>query len=177
MLSSVVFCDGDVYGVAGTLRQGLLVDTHAPDGGGAARQTEDGPGIALRRGDAALGEQALEAAAAAAAGQGQAVIAAPGPDGPGPGPQCQGVGDGRVREGDAPEAGEVIAGAERRLVQWGGRVGECQDAVTADGAPVVLTRTEYAILKLLLQNPGQAVAKSVILERISLDTPDCTEYS
>ena len=26
-------------------------------------------------------------------------------------------------------------------------------------------------------NPGQAVAKSVILERISLDTPDCTEYS
>ena len=32
-------------------------------------------------------------------------------------------------------------------------------------------------MKLLLQNPGQAVAKSVILERISLDTPDCTEYS
>ena len=98
-----------------------------------ARQTEDGPGIALRRGDAALGEQALEAAAAAAAGQGQAVVAAPGPNGPGPGPQCQGVGDGRVREGDAPEAGEVVAGAERRLVQWGGRVGEGQGTVTADG--------------------------------------------
>ena len=45
------------------------------------------------------------------------------------------------------------------------------------GTPVHLTKTEYAILKLLLQNPGQAVAKSVILERISLDTPDCTEYS
>ena len=49
--------------------------------------------------------------------------------------------------------------------------------VTARGTPVHLTKTEYAILKLLLQNPGQAVAKSVILERISLDTPDCTEYS
>ena len=49
--------------------------------------------------------------------------------------------------------------------------------VTVRGTPVHLTKTEYAILKLLLQNPGQAVAKSVILERISLDTPDCTEYS
>lgn len=49
--------------------------------------------------------------------------------------------------------------------------------VTAAGTPVKLTRTEYAILKLLLQNPGQAVAKSVILERISVDTPDCTESS
>ena len=49
--------------------------------------------------------------------------------------------------------------------------------VTVGGAAVHLTKTEYAILKLLLQNPGQAVAKSVILERISLDTPDCTEYS
>ena len=42
--------------------------------------------------------------------------------------------------------------------------------VTVSGAAVHLTKTEYAILKLLLQNPGQAVAKSVILERISLDT-------
>lgn len=40
-----------------------------------------------------------------------------------------------------------------------------------------LTKTEYAILKLLLQNAGQAVSKSLILDRISLDTPDCTEYS
>lgn len=50
-------------------------------------------------------------------------------------------------------------------------------AVTAAETPVKLTRTEYAILKLLLQNPGQAVAKSVILDRISIDTPDCTESS
>lgn len=50
-------------------------------------------------------------------------------------------------------------------------------AVTAGGEPVNLTKTEYAILKLLLQNPGQVLAKSVILERISTDTPDCTESS
>lgn len=40
-----------------------------------------------------------------------------------------------------------------------------------------LTRTEYAILKLLMQNPEQVIAKSTLLERISLDTPDCTESS
>lgn len=49
--------------------------------------------------------------------------------------------------------------------------------VTAAGTVVPLTRTEYAILKLLIQNPGQAVAKSIILDRISADTPDCTESS
>ena len=42
---------------------------------------------------------------------------------------------------------------------------------------VHLTRTEYAILKLLMQNPKQVIAKSVILDRISEDTPDCTESS
>ena len=40
-----------------------------------------------------------------------------------------------------------------------------------------LTRTEYAILKLLMRNPNQVIAKSVLLERISEDTPDCTESS
>lgn len=40
-----------------------------------------------------------------------------------------------------------------------------------------LTRTEYAILKLLMQNPEQVIAKSVLLDRISMDTPDCTENS
>ncbi len=42
---------------------------------------------------------------------------------------------------------------------------------------VHLTKTEYAILKLLIQNPKNVIAKSVILERISEDTPDCTESS
>lgn len=49
--------------------------------------------------------------------------------------------------------------------------------VHAAGSPVQLTRTEYAILKLLIQNPGQVLAKSVLLDRISADTPDCTETS
>ena len=50
-------------------------------------------------------------------------------------------------------------------------------SVNTGGTPVHLTKTEYAILKLLMQHPGQALAKSTILERISLDTPDCTEAS
>lgn len=49
--------------------------------------------------------------------------------------------------------------------------------VRAGGGTVQLTRTEYAILKLLMQNPGQVLAKSVLLDRISMDTPDCTENS
>ncbi len=49
--------------------------------------------------------------------------------------------------------------------------------VSASGHPIKLTRTEYAILKLLMQNPSQVIAKSVILDRISEDTPDCTESS
>lgn len=42
---------------------------------------------------------------------------------------------------------------------------------------VKLTRTEYAILKLLLQNPKQVVVKSILLDKISENTPDCTEGS
>lgn len=49
--------------------------------------------------------------------------------------------------------------------------------LTADGTPVKLTKTEFAILKLLLQNPEKAIAKSALLEKIALDTPDCTESS
>lgn len=43
--------------------------------------------------------------------------------------------------------------------------------------PVHLTRTEYAILKILMQNPSQVVTKSLLLDRISQDTPDCMESS
>ena len=49
--------------------------------------------------------------------------------------------------------------------------------LTIQGQNVKLTRTEYAILKLLMENPKQVVAKSVLLDRISADTPDCTERS
>lgn len=40
-----------------------------------------------------------------------------------------------------------------------------------------LTRTECAILKLLMQNPKNPVSRSAILDNISFDTPDCTERS
>lgn len=43
--------------------------------------------------------------------------------------------------------------------------------------PVKLTKTEYAILKLLMSNPTQVIAKSVMLDKISMDTPDCVESS
>ena len=43
--------------------------------------------------------------------------------------------------------------------------------------PVRLTKTEYAILKLLMQNPSQVITRSVMLDRISEDTPDCMESS
>jgi len=49
--------------------------------------------------------------------------------------------------------------------------------VFVEGKSVHLTKTEYAILKLLLSNPAQVIPKSVILERISEETPDCMESS
>ena len=49
--------------------------------------------------------------------------------------------------------------------------------ISANGSEQKLTRTEFAILKLLISNPEQVVAKLTILDRISLDTPDCTEDS
>ena len=42
---------------------------------------------------------------------------------------------------------------------------------------VRLTRTEFAILRLLMVSPDRVVTKSALLERISADTPDCTENS
>ena len=63
------------------------------------------------------------------------------------------------------------------LSQVGLRLDPLSREVTAEGREVRLTRTEYAILKLLLQNPDQVIAKSVLLDRISADTPDCTESS
>ena len=42
---------------------------------------------------------------------------------------------------------------------------------------VRLTRTESAILRLLMQNAGQVFSKAAILDCISADTPDCTDSS
>ena len=49
--------------------------------------------------------------------------------------------------------------------------------ISANGKEQKLTRTEFAIMKLLIRNPEQVVAKLTILDRISLDTTDCTEDS
>ena len=87
------------------------------------------------------------------------------------------------------DAGELLARVAVRLREAArsplAQVCVCGDLVmdlsarrvSAAGTVVPLTRTEYAILKLLIQNPGQVLAKSVLLDRIGADTPDCTEGS
>ena len=52
-----------------------------------------------------------------------------------------------------------------------------RQTVMVNGDEIRLTRTETAILKLLMQNPGQPIGRTTILDRISTDTPDCTERS
>lgn len=49
--------------------------------------------------------------------------------------------------------------------------------VRVDNQRVRLTRTEFAILKILMENPKQVITKTLLLERISEDTPDCMENS
>lgn len=56
-------------------------------------------------------------------------------------------------------------------------VNAASHVVVAGERSVALTRTEFAILKLLIRNPKQVIAKSVLLDRISMDTLDCTENS
>lgn len=76
----------------------------------------------------------------------------------------------QLRKNDVPESSDILSfdtislNTETR-------------AVTVSDTPVRLTQTEYAILKLLMANPSQVITKSVMLDRISEDTPDCTESS
>ena len=75
----------------------------------------------------------------------------------------------RLREAPSP-AGTEIA--------WGPlRLDAAARAASAPGGQVRLTPTECAILKLLMGSPGQVITKSLLLDRIALDTPDCTETS
>lgn len=76
----------------------------------------------------------------------------------------------RLRERSASPAAEVISYGELCIDTF-------SHTVTAGGRQVMLTRTEYAIFKLLMQNRTCVLAKSVLLDRISADTPDCTESS
>lgn len=47
----------------------------------------------------------------------------------------------------------------------------------AAGKEVRLTRTEYAILKKLMQSEGRVISKSELLDLIREDTPDCVDSS
>ncbi|MGC2872369.1 response regulator transcription factor [Ihubacter sp. rT4E-8] len=49
--------------------------------------------------------------------------------------------------------------------------------VTVGSDSVRLTRTEFALLKLLMEHPSQVMTKAILLEGISQDTPDCVESS
>ncbi len=49
--------------------------------------------------------------------------------------------------------------------------------VKIDGEEVPLTRTECAILRILMTDAGRPIGRNTILDKISYDTPDCTERS
>lgn len=49
--------------------------------------------------------------------------------------------------------------------------------VTVADREIHLTRTEYAILKMLMQKSAQVVTKSELMDGICDDTPDCTDSS
>lgn len=75
-----------------------------------------------------------------------------------------------LRKAQSPQSSDMISAGAIRL-------NTLSHEVTVQGTDVRLTRTEYAILKLLMINSGQVISKSAILDRISLDTPDCSESS
>ena len=70
----------------------------------------------------------------------------------------------KENESNIIESGELTLFVDKLTV----RIGETE---------IRLTRTECAILKLLMQNSGSPVGKTTILEKICYDTPDCTERS
>lgn len=76
----------------------------------------------------------------------------------------------QLRRAENPQLAPVLKAGPLRL-------DTASHELTLADTPVRLTRTEYAILKLLLQRPGQVTARSALLEHISQDTPDCSEGS
>lgn len=75
-------------------------------------------------------------------------------------------------------AEKMVRYSHENILKYDDIVMNCDSKhVTVAGKYVRLTRTEFAILKLLIRSGGQVIAKSVILEKISTDTPDCTENS
>ena len=49
--------------------------------------------------------------------------------------------------------------------------------VTIEGRELKLTRSEYAVLKMLASGKGRVISKSELLDLIKTETPDCTESS
>ena len=73
---------------------------------------------------------------------------------------------------------KLVEDASNNILRYDDIVMNCDSKqVTVAEEIVRLTGTEFAILKLLMRNSGQVIAKSVILDNISTDTPDCTENS
>ena len=66
---------------------------------------------------------------------------------------------------------------EKRLFSKGFELDEESREIRYHNEPLPLTRTEYSILKQLMIMDGNTLTKSALLERISHDTPDCTENS
>lgn len=76
----------------------------------------------------------------------------------------------QLRKFSADGSGDVLIFEDMTLDRSG-------HFVTIGEKAVKLTRTEHAILKVLMENPTRVMTKSLLLERISYDTPDCTESS
>lgn len=75
----------------------------------------------------------------------------------------------RLKEGNNIEAKEI---------RLDGIFIDCTSRlVYVNGNLLKLTKTEYAIFRLLCANPGQLLTRSVILDRICTETPDCVENS
>ena len=70
-------------------------------------------------------------------------------------------------------AGEIKSQLKYGPIMLNAASGQC----FAADKEIRLTRTEYAILKLLLLNRNQVVSRSALLDYIGVDTPDCTESS
>ncbi len=77
----------------------------------------------------------------------------------------------KTEQTTVPACGENIISAGGVLLDMDLRTAEI------DGEKIPLTRTECAILKILMQNEGLPIGRNTILDRICMDTPDCTERS
>lgn len=76
----------------------------------------------------------------------------------------------QLRKMQAREREDVLVAGQLKLEEQSRKV-------FYENNPVKLTKTEYAILKLLMINKNSTISKSALLDNIATDTPDCTEDS